>query len=312
MSKRALAGRIGLEIGKDDWNMTNAIEIHGLVKAYPGFTLGPVDLTLPGGCILGLIGENGAGKSTLIRLILDMVQRDGGTVSVLGRDNRDRFRQTKEDIGVVFDETGVPACLSARQYGRVLQSAYGRWSPQRYAALLQKLRVPQEKPFSTLSRGNQMKVSIAAALAHDAKLLLLDEPTSGLDPVVREEIVDLFSEFTRDEDHAVLISSHIVSDLEKICDYTAFLHEGKLLLCAEKDRLLERCGVVHGTAEQLSGLAPAALLGRRRTAYGEEALVERRRVPAGLKITPVNLEDIFVFMVRDGANVCPEEKGGQS
>lgn len=160
--------------GKDDFEMTNAIEIRGLVKTYPGFRLGPIDLTLPGGCILGLIGENGAGKSTLIRLILDMTARDSGDVSVLGHDNRAQFRQVKEEIGVVFDEAGVPACLSAVQFGQVLQSAYGRWSQDAYTALLERLGVPQKKPFSELSRGNKMKVSIAAALAHDAKLLLLD------------------------------------------------------------------------------------------------------------------------------------------
>ena len=279
--------------------MTNAIEIRGLVKTYPGFRLGPIDLTLPGGCILGLIGENGAGKSTLIRLILDMTARDSGAVSVLRHDNRAQFRQVKEEIGVVFDEAGVPACLSAVQFGQVLQSAYGRWSQDAYTALLERLGVPQKKPFSELSRGNKMKVSIAAALAHDAKLLLLDEPTNGLDPVVREEIVELFSEFTRDASHSVLISSHIVSDLEKICDYAAFLHAGRLLLCEEKDRLLERCGVVHGTEAQLAALNPAAVLGLRHIGYGAEALVEREKVPAGMEITPVGLEDIFVFMVKD-------------
>lgn len=282
--------------------MENAIEIRKLTKKYPGFQLGPVDLTLPRGCILGLIGENGAGKSTLIRLILDMVKRDGGTVTVLGRDNRENFRRTKEDIGVVFDEAGVPECLTAQQFGRVLQSAYASWSPETYCKLLSRLRVPADKPFKALSRGNRMKLSIAVALAHDAKLLLLDEATNGLDPVVREEIVELFSEFTRDESHAVLISSHIVSDLEKICDYVAFLREGQLLLCEEKDLLLARCGVVHGTAEQLSALEPAAVLGMRHTGYGAEALVIRKRVPAGMTISPVELEELFVFMAKSGLN----------
>ena len=279
--------------------MTNAVEIRSLVKSYPGFRLGPIDLTLPGGCILGLIGENGAGKSTLIRLILDMTARDAGSVSVLGHDNRTQFKQVKEEIGVVFDEPGVPACLSAERFGRVLESAYGRWSQETYTALLRRLGVPQKKPFAELSRGNKMKVSIAAALAHDAKLLLLAEPTNGLDPIVREEIVELFSEFTRDESRSVLISSHIVSDLEKICDYAAFLHEGRLLLCEEKDRLLERCGIVHGTEAQISALDPAAVLGLRHAGYGAEALAERRKIPAGMEITPAGLEDVFVFMVKD-------------
>lgn len=136
---------------------------------------------------------------------------------------------------------------------------------------------------------------------------LIDEATNGLDPVVREEIVELFSEFTRDESHAVLISSHIVSDLEKICDYVAFLREGQLLLCEEKDLLLARCGVVHGTAEQLSALEPAAVLGMRHTGYGAEALVIRKRVPAGMTISPVELEELFVFMAKSGLNAKNRE-----
>lgn len=130
-------------------------------------------------------------------------------------------------------------------------------------------------------------------------LHFIDEPTNGLDPIVREEIVELFSEFTRDESRSVLISSHIVSDLEKICDYAAFLHEGQLLLCEEKDRLLERCGIVHGTEAELSALDPAAVFGLRRAGYGAEALAERRKIPAGMEITPAGLEDVFVFMVKD-------------
>lgn len=203
--------------------MTNAVEIRSLVKSYPGFRLGPIDLTLPGGCILGLIGENGAGKSTLIRLILDMTARDAGSVSVLGHDNRTQFKQVKEEIGVVFDEPGVPACLSAERFGRVLESAYGRWSQETYTALLRRLGVPQKKPFAELSRGNKMKVSIAAALAHDAKLLLLDEPTNGLDPQGIIEVRELILKLNREFGITVLISSHILGELSKLATHYGFI-----------------------------------------------------------------------------------------
>ena len=191
--------------------------------------MGTIDLTLPGGCILGLIGENGAGKSTLIRLILDMTARDSGDVSVLGHDNRAQFRQVKEEIGVVFDEAGVPACLSAVQFGQVLQSAYGRWSQDAYTALLERLGVPQKKPFSELSRGNKMKVSIAAALAHDAKLLLLDEPTNGLDPAGIQEMRALIRNMPAATGATVLISSHLLGEMEQMVEQVGIIDHGHIL-----------------------------------------------------------------------------------
>ena len=279
----------------------NAIEIKDLCKTYPGFSLDHVNLTLPCGCIMGLVGENGAGKSTTIRLILDMIARDSGTITLLGKDNGENIRLLKEDIGVVLDEVGIPACLNPKQVGKIMANTFRNWEQAVYDSLLEKLAVPPEKPFKDFSKGMKMKLGIAIALSHRPKLLILDEATSGLDPVVRDEVLDLFSEFTREESHAVLISSHIVSDLEKICDYIAFLHKGRLLLCEEKDALKEKYGILRCSREQLSALPPEAVIGRKETAYGVEAIAARDAVPAGLSLSPIDIEELFIFMVK-GAN----------
>ena len=266
----------------------NALELRGLTKHYKDFTLGPLDLTLPGGTICGLIGENGAGKSTTIRLILDMVQRDGGTVTILGRDNRTVSVRTKEEISVVLGSEGIPLCLNAVQAGKVMAGIYHNWDAAAYAELCQKFGLPDKKQYKDYSTGMKMKLCIAVALAHHPKLLLLDEATNGLDPVVRDEVIDLLLDFARDENHSILISSHIVSDLEKLCDTIAFLHKGRLLLCEEKDALREEYALWHGTAAQLAAL-DTPVYGKRVSPYGAEALVRRDTMPAGVELTPVSI-----------------------
>lgn len=275
----------------------NALEIKNLTKSFAGFRLDHLSLTLPRGCIMGIIGENGAGKSTTMKLILDMLHKDSGTVTILGKDSD--LQLIKEDIGVVMDEVGIPECLTARQVGKVMKNTFRNWDDAEYSRLLQKLSLPEDKPFKDFSRGMKMKLGIAIALSHRARLLILDEATSGLDPVVRDEVVEMLSDFTRDENNSILISSHIVSDLEKLCDYVAFLHKGKLLLCEEKDVLLAQYGMVHCTAEQLRELMPEAVKYKKVTPYGAEALVLRNAVPTGIHVSPISLEDLFVFMVKE-------------
>ena len=277
----------------------NAIEIKNLSKRYPGFALDNLNLTLPQGYIMGLIGENGAGKSTTIKLILNMIKRDSGTITILGKDNRDNIRLSKEDIGVVLDEVGIPACLNAKQVNKVMKNTFRNWDERLYSEYLQKLAVPLNKRFEDFSRGMKMKLGIAVALSHQPKLLLLDEATSGLDPVIRDEILDIFSEFTRNEEHAILISSHIVSDLEKICDYIAFLHQGKLLLCEEKDLLKAKYGIIHCTKEQLAEIDPKAIKGKKENPYGVEAIVLRTAIPAGINVSPIDIEQLFIFMAKE-------------
>ena len=277
----------------------NALEIKNLTKAYPGFTLDNLNLILPSGCIMGLIGENGAGKSTTIKLILDMIHKDSGSIIILGKDNTDSIELTKEDIGVVMDEVGIPECLTVKQVGNVMKNTFCNWNDAEYARLVQKLTLPDKKQFKEFSRGMKMKLGIAIALSHNAKLLILDEATSGLDPVVRDEVVEMFSDFTRDENHSILISSHIVSDLEKLCDYVAFLHKGKLLLCEEKDQLLAEYGLIHCTAEEIQNLPAEAIKYKKENPYGIEAMVLRSAVPANFNVSPISIEELFVFMVKE-------------
>ena len=274
----------------------NALEIKSLNKSYPGFALDNLNLTLPQGCILGLIGENGAGKSTTIKLILDLIRPDSGSITILGTEHT---RLSREDIGVVLDEVGIPECLTASQVGKVMKNLFKNWDSRRFDELLTQFSIPDGKIFKEFSRGMKMKLGIAVAMSHGARLLILDEATSGLDPVIRDEVVTMLSEFTREEGHSILISSHIVSDLEKLCDYIAFLHKGKLMLYEEKDVLLSRYGIVYCTHEQLPLLSPTAVLHRKENPYGAEVLVLRDAVPADWKVSPVSIEELFVFMVKE-------------
>ena len=274
----------------------NALEMKNVCKKYPGFCLDHVNLDVPSGCIVGLIGENGAGKSTLIKAILGLVHADEGEIKVLGKD----VEEVKSQLGVVLDTPGLPSLLNARQISFVLSSLYPNWRQDQYESCLAKMRADSSKAFHALSNGNKMKIAIAAALSHDAKLLLLDEATNGLDPVARDEVNEVLLNFARDENHAILISSHIVSDLEKLCDYIAFLHKGRLMLCEEKDVLLGEYCIYRCGAEALRALDPAAVVGKKESPYGVTAIVRREEVPAGLAPEPVSIEDLFILMVKEG------------
>ena len=273
----------------------NAIELKDLEKHYRDFDL-RISLSLPQGCILGLVGENGAGKSTTIRMLLGMTKPDGGSLQVLGQPRAD-----KEQIGVVLDEPAFPECLTARQVSRIMAGIFRNWDKAAFEGYLKKLSLPENKTFKEFSRGMKMKLSIAVALSHHPKLLVLDEPTSGLDPVVRDEVVELFADFARQEDHSVLISSHIVSDLEKLCDYVAFLHKGRLLLCEERDALREEYGLAQLSKTDFDALDPAVVVGSRRSPYGVSAILRRSDAPAGVAMEPVSIEDLFILMVKGEA-----------
>lgn len=281
--------------------MKNAIEIKGVSKAYRDFTLDNLTLSLPEGSIMGLIGENGAGKSTTIKLIMNAVLPDSGSIEVLGRDNKGpEFAAAKEDIGVVLDEAYFPVSLNCKNVNTIMGLTYKKWDSDKYFGYVRKFALPENKPFKDFSRGMKMKLAIAAALSHEPKLLVLDEATGGLDPIVRDEILDIFNDFTRDESHSVLISSHIVSDLEKICDYIAFLHRGRLMFVEEKDLLYEKYALVNMTKAQLSDMPKGSVLGSRENSYGAEALMLRERVPAGMAQERITIEDIMLYMAKEG------------
>ncbi len=274
----------------------NALEIRDLTKRYPAFTLDHVSLTLPMGRAIGLIGENGAGKSTTIKLILGMLRKDEGSIQMLGKDMDGALADIKEDIGVVLDEVGIPGCLTAAQVGKIMKNTFRRWDGEQYARLLRKLSLPDNKQFKDFSRGMKMKLGIAVAMSHDAKLLILDEATSGLDPVVRDEVVEMLADYVRDGAHSILISSHIVSDLEKLCDDIAFVHNGKLLLCETKQSLLSDYGVIKNPPDDLP---PQSIVRKRETFEGVSALVRRSELAPGTSVSSISIEDLFLYMVKE-------------
>ena len=278
----------------------NALEIKDLRLKNGGFEFGPISFTLPGGCIMGLVGENGAGKTTLIYLILDIFHKDSGSITILGKESHKDLSLTKQEIGVVTGEVGIPGCMTAKQVGKMMKHSFTHWDDAEYERLLKKLSVPRNTAFERFSRGMKTKLGIALALSHGAKLLILDEPMNGLDPIARDEVLTLLYEFTRDETHSVLISSHLVGDLEKLCDYIAFLHKGKLLLCEEKDALLEEYGMIHCSAEELSAMDQNTVKYKRETPYGMDVIMVRREIPSEYTATPITIEELFVFMAKEG------------
>ena len=278
----------------------NAIELSHINKSFGDFAIRDLNLTVPSGTICGLVGENGAGKSTTIRLLMGALRPDSGTASVLGTDvSSPEFREVKEDVGVVLDEAYFPESLNAVQVGKIMAATYRRWDQKLYDGYLKRFDLPPSKQFKDFSRGMRMKLAIAVALSHQPKLLVLDEATAGLDPIVRDEVLDIFNEFNREEDHSILISSHILSDLEKLCDYIAFIHQGNLLFCEEKDRLLEEYGIFTDSAEQLECLLPEAIVAREPNGYGGvRALIRRDLAPAGFQLEKPSVEDIVLFLVK--------------
>ena len=282
----------------------NAIELSHINKSFGDFAIRDLNLTVPSGTICGLVGENGAGKSTTVRLLMGALRPDSGTASVLGTDvSSPEFREVKEDVGVVLDEAYFPESLNAMQVGKIMAATYRRWDQNLYDGYLKRFDLPEKKQFKDFSRGMRMKLAIVVALSHQPKLLVLDEATAGLDPIVRDEVLDIFNEFTREEDHSILISSHILSDLEKLCDYIAFIHKGDLLFCEEKDRLLEQYGIFEDSRENLDCLQPEAIVAREESRYGGvRALVKRDLAPTGFRLEKPTVEDVVLFLVKGAKN----------
>ena len=223
--------------------MNSILQVENLTKRYSGFTLDHVSFSVPKGTIMGLIGENGAGKSTTIDGILGLINKDDGTVSFWGQEISSS-KQLKEDIGVVFDDINFYETLTPAKVGKISSAAYKQWDGHLYLDYLKRFQLPVDKEIKTLSKGMKMKLCIAVALSHKPKLLILDEATSGLDPVMRDDILDVFLEFVQDENHSIMMSSHITTDLEKVADYITFIHQGKVIFSKRKDELCHRYGII--------------------------------------------------------------------
>ncbi len=275
----------------------NALELRGVCKKYDGFVLRDVGFTLPRGTVMGLIGENGAGKTTTIKAVLDLIRPDSGEITVLGEQSTSN-PAVRERIGVVLDDGGFPSTMNAVQVDTLLGRAYRNWDTAQFFRYIERFGIDKEKAIKDYSKGMKTKLVIAAALSHHAELLLLDEPTSGLDPVVRDEVLDLLYDFMQDDTHAILLSSHITSDLDKIADEITFIHKGEVLLSEPRDELLDTCGVLHCTAEQLEALEPSVVRAKRVGAFGCEALVRRGGVPENWPVEPVSIEQMMLFLTR--------------
>ncbi|MEG0803537.1 MAG: ABC transporter ATP-binding protein [Pygmaiobacter sp.] len=279
--------------------MNTMIKVQGLSKNYGDFALQNVSFSLPGGAIMGFVGENGAGKTTTLKCLLGLVHPDSGEALIFGQP---LSTAAKSDIGVVFDESYFHDNLTLKNVDTIMSKIYTNWDSAYFAALCKKFGLPQNKVVKQFSRGMKMKLSITAALAHHPRLLILDEATSGLDPIVRDEILDLFLDFIRDEEHSILFSSHITSDLEKIADYVTLIHGGKILFSENKDTLIYSYGVARCTTVQAAKIAAHDVLAQRKTAMGTEFLLSEReafcrRYPE-IVVDRVGIEDIMLFYVK--------------
>lgn len=279
----------------------NAIEIKNLTKHYDGFTLDNISFNVPKGSIMGFIGQNGAGKSTTINTILNIIKADSGEIKVFGQDTRSADVQIKQDIAAVFDELPFHEQLNAKSLEKILKHIFSQWDSKTFYAYLERFQLPVKKRFAQFSKGMKMKLQIAAALSHNAKLLIMDEATTGLDPVVRNEILDIFLEYLQDEEHSILMSSHITSDLEKIADSVTFIDKGKLLITGYKDEILESHGVAKCSKADFADIEKGDFISARVGDYGVEVMVADRenfaRKYSGLVIDPTTLEEIMVFYV---------------
>lgn len=280
----------------------NALEVYRLTKRYPDFLLDEVSFAVPRGTIVGLIGENGAGKSTTIKAILNLVKKDAGQIEILGRKEQEIDFDTRNRIGVVFDKHNFPASMSPNNLGKLLETVYPLWDRKLYGELLKKLSLPVNRKIKKLSKGMKMKLAIAVALSHHSEILILDEATSGLDPIVRDDILDILLEFVQEENHSILVSSHITSDLEKIADYIVFLHEGRVVFSKPKDELRYYYGIMKCGAAQFEKIDRADIVAYRKQDFEWQILVADRneaqkKYPDSI-IDPATLDDIMLLFIK--------------
>lgn len=280
----------------------NILEIHNLSKDYGDFVLDRVSFSLPRGVIMGLIGENGAGKSTTINCILNEIQKDSGGILIFGKDHISDEIEIKSKLGVVFDENHFPDIFTPMEIGKYMSGIYPGWEWVAYRQFLEKFELPTDKKIKDFSKGMKVKLAFAVALSHKAELLILDEATSGLDPIIRDDVLDMLIDFVQDESHSVLVSSHIISDLEKVADYITFLHKGKVIFSHEKDDLVDNYGIVSCGAAIFDTLNKTEIIAYRKEDYQYKVLVKNRdkaakNYPKAI-VSPATIEEIMLFYVK--------------
>lgn len=286
----------------EDQQMDYAIQVKNLTKTYKDFSLDSISLALPCGTVMGLVGENGAGKSTFINSILGIVEAQYDQVSMLGYDLKTQEKHIKEDIAVIFSDSHYDLSFTPLFVGKMLSQIYKNWDQEKYMDYLKRFRLPEKKRLKKFSTGMRVKLEFAAALSHAPKLLILDEATSGLDPVVRDEILDILREFTEREDRAVLMSSHITSDLDKIADYIAYIHEGRLLFVKTYDDLQNNYGIINCGRQLFDALSPDDIAAYKKEAYSYRVLVSNKqklkKVFSDVPIENASIEDIMLFYIK--------------
>ncbi len=281
--------------------INNVIELKNVVKDYGDFKLDHISFAVPEGSVCGFIGQNGAGKTTTINLILDIINRDEGEISLFGKPVDQDHAYVREDVGVVFDEMGFHEFMTAKDINIMMKNIYKNWDEVAFFDYLKRFSLPSKKKCGAFSRGMRMKLQIAAAMSHKAKLLIMDEPTSGLDPIVRNEMIGIFRDFVVEEDHTILLSSHITGDLEKIADEVVFIDGGKIVLSGNKDEILEKHGILKCKKEEASKVSEALIVGVEEEAYSTSILVNDRHAAAKLYpdmvMEEAALEDIMIYYV---------------
>lgn len=279
------------------------LSIRGLSKRYMNFSVEDVTFNVPDGTVVGLIGENGAGKSTIIKSVLGAVHPDGGEILVDGMPLDKLDRSGRQKISFVLDDMGLPMELTLSMLDKVLSNIFEKWDSAKFKALVQKFGLPEKKMLREFSKGMKMKATIAVALSYESNLLILDEPTSGLDPVVRDDILEMIYDYNRQNGRAALISSHITTDLEKICDYIVYIHGGKVIFNEEKDELLSRYAIYSTDEKQLAELDKTAVVKVLHRDYGVDILASKEKMPRDFEYRPVSLDDIMLFYSK-GESIC--------
>lgn len=288
--------------------MNSTLILKNVNKEYEksNFAIKDISFLVPEGSIVGFIGENGAGKSTTMNCILNVIRRDSGTIEIFGREMTDEDIDIRENIGVVYDSNNFPEYLTARQLADILGRIYSKWDDFYFGQFLRRFGLPESQKIKTYSRGMSMKLAIAVALSHDSKLLILDEATSGLDPIMRDEILDVLLEFVKQENHSILLSSHITSDLEKIADYIVFIHNGEIILSKTKDELIYEYGVIRCSENDFHNILSEDILSSMKKDYQIDVLIKNRKLIEkkykNLIVDSVSLDEIMLLLVKGERN----------
>lgn len=282
--------------------MNNTLCIKGLTKTFDNFKLNNINMVIPKGSIMGLIGENGAGKTTLIKCILNLIKKDSGNINVLDFDIDNSDGIYKEYIGVVFDECLFNEIYNSKDINKIFKGIYKNWNESEFFSYIKKFNIDEKKKIKEYSKGMKMKLSIAVALSHNAKFLILDEAMSGIDPIVRNEILDIFMDFIQNDENSILISSHITSDLEKVCDYITFIHNGEIFASRNKDLFIEEYGILKCGNDEFQNIDKEDILSVRKNNFNVEILVDKKyKMKNKYKnfiIDNVTLEDIMMFVIK--------------